>query len=100
MNLNDTALLCIIGLLAFGVIFMWQFLSSSMKEARSYLDKLEKRETELFDLKKELEDAKKNAKLSNDVISVLHKMKQNGAVIRVEVIDESDIFYHNGGQYR
>jgi hypothetical protein len=39
-------------------------------------------------------------KLSNDVLAVLNDMKQGGAVFEVTRIDRSDIFFHNGSQYR
>ena len=45
-------------------------------------------------------ELEKKSKLSNDVLAVLNDMKQGGAVFEVTRIDRSDIFFHNGSQYR
>jgi hypothetical protein len=66
------------------------------------------RQDEMLDLAKEknvlltkqLYESDKKAKLSGDVLAVLNDMKQGGAVFEVTRIDRSDIFFHNGSQYR
>lgn len=51
-------------------------------------------------LQSENNDLKKKSKVSSDVIEVLADLKRGGAVLRVERINQDDIFYHNGSQYR
>jgi hypothetical protein len=51
-------------------------------------------------LQSEVNDLKKRSKVSGDVIEVLADLKRGGAVLRVERMNQDDIFYHNGGQYR
>lgn len=55
-----------------------------------YVDKLEAERINLS----------KQSKMSNDVLAVLHDMKNGGVMLHVERIDKNDIFFHNGGQYR
>lgn len=51
-------------------------------------------------LQSEINDLKKKSKVSSDVIEVLADLKRGGAVLRVERMNQDDIFYHNGSQYR
>lgn len=51
-------------------------------------------------LQSENNDLKKKQKVSSDVLEVLSDLKRGGTVLRVERINQDDIFYHNGSQYR
>ena len=51
-------------------------------------------------LKAKILDAEKKAKCSNDVIEMLHDMKEKGAIFEITRIDRNDIFFHNGSVYR
>lgn len=51
-------------------------------------------------LQSEINDLKKKSKVSSDVIEVLADLKRGGAILRVERMNQDDIFYHNGSQYR
>ncbi len=51
-------------------------------------------------LTSENNELKKKQKVSGDVLDVLSDLKRGGAVLRVERINQDDIFYHNGSQYR
>jgi hypothetical protein len=61
---------------------------------------LERLKEYIVKLQSEINDLKKRSKVSGDVIEVLADLKRGGAVLRVERINQDDIFYHNGGQYR
>jgi hypothetical protein len=63
---------------------------SELERLREYIVKLQS----------EINDLKKKTKVSSDVIEVLADLKRGGAVLRVERMNQDDIFYHNGSQYR
>lgn len=48
----------------------------------------------------DLINARKNVKLSSDVLEVLNDLKTGGTILHVERIDRNDVFFHQGGQYR
>jgi len=64
------------------------------------VEKLDESEEKNDILEKRIKEIDKKFKLSNDVLAVLNDMKQGGAVFEVTRIDRSDIFFHNGSQYR
>ncbi len=64
---------------------------------QSHMNHLTEKNRNLLNENRELQ--KKN-KLSDDVLAVLHDMKQGGVVLEVTRIDRNDIFFHNGGAYR
>ncbi len=45
-------------------------------------------------------DLEKKTKLSNDVLAVLSDLKSGGTILHVERLDKSDVYFHQGSNYR
>ncbi len=70
------------------------------KYNRDLLNENQECKDTVYKLSSDLIDAKKTAKMSNDVLEVLNDLKTGGTILHVERIDRNDVFFHQGGQYR
>lgn len=97
--------LSVIQIVQFGAIY-WltkynrDLLVEQEKLRDFYAGCAEIKEKMIVEANKKVLELEKKAKISTDVIEVLHDMKNGGVMLHVERIDKNDIFFHNGGQYR
>ena len=94
-------LLVVLQTISLGLIYMLVKANKRISESENCLKSSMRIEIDYNKhLKAKILEAEKKAKLSNDVLEMLHDMKEKGAIFEVTRIDRNDIFFHNGSVYR
>jgi regulator of replication initiation timing len=96
----EIALVVALAIMTIGIYIVTRFNRDLTVENSKLREQLDDSEEKNDILEKRIKEIDKKFKLSNDVLAVLNDMKQGGAVFEVTRIDRSDIFFHNGSQYR
>jgi hypothetical protein len=100
MTKLETILLIVQVIQFVAIYFITKMNRELLVEKNAMANLADEYQTQIQSLKKSLIDDQKKSKMSNDVLEILHDMKDKGAIFEVTRIDRNDIFFHNGSVYR